>query len=383
MSVFALGSNGSGQLGIGHSEDVSVPKPVVFYQESPADTHAIVGGGNHTLLLTKCGRLYWSGDASSGACGPPPAQDATGVAVNCFHRMVLDDRDEPTATFRPVTMAAATWQASIFVRSDGDGRSTSVYTCGTGTKGELGQGPMIVRLSRPSLLEDFPPEGTEVVHLAACIGHIVVVLSDGTAYGWGNGRKGQLGEPATVTFSPRMIAGVGFAVQHVAAGRDFTCLLGRPDEGKYTILGADKWGITSSVGGAPALLPPWKEVVASWSNLYVLRVDGTLMSWGRNDYGQNNAAVVSRIRKLAVGSEHVVALLDNDDVAAWGWGEHGNCGPVTADGRQGHRNTIVAVGNLPPGIRVVAVGAGCATTWVIIGRNSNTPNSPPRDIRPN
>jgi protein ATS1 len=29
VTVFALGSNGSGQLGIGHKEDVSVPKQVV------------------------------------------------------------------------------------------------------------------------------------------------------------------------------------------------------------------------------------------------------------------------------------------------------------------------------------------------------------------
>jgi len=32
-TVYAIGSNGSGQLGIGHKEDVSVPKQVLFDDE--------------------------------------------------------------------------------------------------------------------------------------------------------------------------------------------------------------------------------------------------------------------------------------------------------------------------------------------------------------
>ena len=71
--VYSLGSNGSGQLGIGHEEDVSVPKPVYFADSPPASIRAIAAGGNHTLILSDAGELYWAGDPTSGACPIRPA----------------------------------------------------------------------------------------------------------------------------------------------------------------------------------------------------------------------------------------------------------------------------------------------------------------------
>ncbi len=69
--LFALGSNGSGQLGIGHKEDVSVPKQVLFPEDLSIlpTIRKIAAGGNHTLLLTEPGELFWSGDSTTGACG--------------------------------------------------------------------------------------------------------------------------------------------------------------------------------------------------------------------------------------------------------------------------------------------------------------------------
>ncbi len=357
MDLFALGSNGSGQLGIGHKEDVSVPKPVQFSPDPPGTVTAVAAGGNHTLLLTGSGELYWSGDAASGACGRVP-----GAAEPIFRAMASPDG---TGGVTRVGMVAATWEASVFTTLDQHGKNTALYSCGVGLKGELGQGPLIVRVPAPSRIPDFIPPDTEVVHLSACMGHAVVVLSNGHAYGWGNGRKGQLGGPEELVFSPRKIEGVPFSITKAACGKDFTCFVGEASKGQICILGSDKWGLRSS---APPAVPGWQEIGAGWSNIYVLLSDGRVLSWGRNDYGQNTPDIPLKALKIAIGSEHAVALLEGGDVLAWGWGEHGNCGPAPTQQQPtgGQHNMIASSKYLPPGTRITGIGAGCATSWVII-----------------
>jgi len=364
-AVFALGSNGSGQLGIGHRDDVSVPKPVLFPEGSPTTVTSLVAGGNHTLVLSGAGELYWSGDASSGACGHVP-----GPTRPVFRKM---DVGPPSTATSPVGMVTATWGASVFTRLNALGLNADIYTCGTGEKGELGHGPHIVRLPVPELIPHFPPAGLHVVDLAACMGHVVVVLSNGEAYGWGAGRKGQLGSPADVVFSPRKIEGVGFGIKRAVCGKDFTCLLGDPSDGDYLVLGLDKWGLRSSI---PNAVPKWHDVGAGWSNFYLLGADGVILSWGRNDHGQGLSNHPVKFLAMAIGSEHALGLSENGDVLAWGWGEHGNCGPPTPGATTGGQaNVIVSSRYVPERSNVAKVGAGCATSWIVI--QSYTPVESP------
>ncbi|OIW33627.1 RCC1/BLIP-II protein [Coniochaeta ligniaria NRRL 30616] len=367
-TLAALGSNGSGQLGIGHKEDVSVPKQVWdspdLASSSPI-TH-VAAGGNHTLLLSDSGDLFWAGDSTSGACGRVSAEQT--AAKPQFHCVKLTDpsSDEPTTTFK-VGLVAATWEATIVTRLDPQGRNTSVYTFGAGTKGELGLGELIVRTPAPSRMAGFPPEGTEVVDLAACMGHVVAVLGNGDVYGWGNGRKGQLGVPDAVVSSPRKITDVGFKVARAVCGKDFTVLVGGADEPRVLFLGSDKWGIRDSL---PATAEDWRDVRASWGNVYALRGEGALESWGRNDHGQMTPPGLPRISKIAVGSEHVLALDEEGNVLTWGWGEHGNCGPKVDDGDvKGRWNVIAFAKYLPPDCKVTSIGAGCATSWIVVGHS--------------
>src|SRR4051812_17276640 len=104
--VYALGSNGSGQLGISHKEDVSVPKQVAFQEPLTEDIIAVKAGGNHSLLLSSNGRIYWSGDSSSGACGLP-----NNPQIPQFQpvRLFLEE----TSISGRVTQFTATWEASI------------------------------------------------------------------------------------------------------------------------------------------------------------------------------------------------------------------------------------------------------------------------------
>lgn len=355
-ALYALGSNGSGQLGIGHSEDVSVPKPVLFKNACPDGLTHIRAGGNHTLLSS--GTLHCSGDSSTGACGLKP--DATGVESHFDEAHLFSEgSSKPRAAF-----CAATWEASIVVLQDENGRATRVHAFGTGNKGELGLGELIFRSSKAQLIKNFPPDGTEVLGLAASMSHVVVVLDNGDVYGWGSGRKGQLGQPEEVVHSPRKIEGVNFKVLRAVCGREFTCLLGEKGAGEHAILGSDKNGIRST---APQNVAGWKDIGSTWGSIFVLHNEGHISCWGRDDHGQLAPQGLPPLSQIACGSEHVLGLTVDGDVLAWGWGEHGNCGPNTIEGDvKGKWNVIASSKYLSAGTKISTIGAGCATSWIYI-----------------
>lgn len=359
-SVFAIGSNGSGQLGITHKEDVSVPKPVSFYPSPPSaplpssPIVTIAAGGNHTLLLTEAGQVYWSGDSSTGACGIGPLTN-----LPAFQEVKSTTEEE----VGDVALIAATWEASIVVAKDDVGQRTKIYSFGVGIKGELGLGELIVRTPSETQLKGFPPPNTEIVDLHACMSHVVCVLSNGDAYGWGNCRKGQIGEPAAVVHTPRKIE-VGFKVVRAVCCKEVTCLFGEADSGEMQVMGSDKWKLRS---GAPSKASAWKDVGAGWGNIYILTKEGGLNAWGRDDHGQLPPPNLPPLKSIAIGSEHVVALSESGDVLSWGWGEHGNCGPqVENSDVKGRWNIIASSKFIPPGSSIDTIGAGCATSWICI-----------------
>jgi protein ATS1 len=357
--VYAIGSNGSGQLGIGHKEDVSVPKPVLFGAKTPGLVTRVKAGGNHTLLLSS-GALYCSGDLASGARGPisdskqPDSQ---------FQQVRLTSEGSPLQN-SPIVLCAASWEASFIVQMDETRRASKVYSFGIGNKGELGQGELLFRSAKAQLIKDFPAEGLVVVDLAASVSHVIAVLSNGDVYGWGSGRKGQLGQPEGLVYIPRKIMGLDFKVVRAVCGREFTYLVGKSGEGKHVILGSDKWNVRSA---APPAVPGWKDVGAGWGSITVLQEDGKLLSWGRDDHGQLAPPELPALSQIAIGSEHALGLTVEGEVLAWGWGEHGNCGPSTTNGDvKGKWNTIASSKYLPPGSKIYNIGAGCATSWICI-----------------
>lgn len=458
MNLFAFGSNGSGQLGLGHAEDVSTPTQCLFapfaasaenqYQDSVGQVKdkivQIVAGGNHTLLLTRQGHVYAAGYNSDGRCGPDTHIDLSQDQLEAnaekfqneennvlrFQRVIFTD---PTTgctvdTFKSVS---ATWEASILVASvptqtnfpDNHGDATihhdKVFVQGSALKGELGLGDSTLRhgmsVTPGTSISNFPPLGTAVSALASGMGHSVAILSNGDVYGWGGSRKGQLGEGlkgAKIVWSPMQISGIPFPATGAVCGREFTVVIGRREKGEFLVLGdkGNRWGVldvndsdalrlrirgeegvgasvdsscaaSTSVRGGAAFWG-FEDIGASWHGIYVhlaaladgssspaVTKENSLVAWGRNDRGQLPPLDLPTLDRLAVGSEHVLALLRDGSVAAFGWGEHGNCGPDTDP--HGNVAGTFKVISLPDtaysaGGRVVGVGAGCATSWVIV-----------------
>ena len=330
MPIYAWGSNGSGQLGVGHQGDLSQPARCVEISNAlHVNPKAIAAGGNHTLILDTSGQLHFIGSAS-------------GVAVGTI--------------FQDIRLCSATWDASILCTT-----SDEVIVLGKGERGELGCGKHIRDTSGSSTkvnVSAVNPENATIVQLASSIHHTVAVLSDGNVIGWGNGRKGQLGEPADIVWEPRKISGIGFKVVKATCGQGFTFLVGEPKLGQCVVLGHDKFDVKSA---APQFVPKWKAVGATWGSVFVLFEDGSLKSWGRNDHGQLASPSSSNIAQIALGSEHALALAADDKLYAWGWGEHGNCGPDTDETGDAKEAKEIKV---PTEVdKIQGLAAGCATSW--------------------
>ena len=349
MQLYAFGSNGSGQLGIGNTNDVSTPQLCLFqgHTELPGRPLKIVAGGNHTLLLLDNGTVYYAGALRDGQLN----SGAVLPTASTFRKAYISEPGDKVMT------CSAFWEGSVFVTAE-----NQVFTAGIGSKGECGIGG----LSSPpglQMLEDFPPnysqERSKIVDVASGVDHTVVVLADGDVWGWGNGRKGQLAQPAEFVWVPRRLRDLEFPIIRAVCGREFTLLIG--DGGRCTILGSNKHAIKSQ---APAAIPEWADISASWGSLFVLRSSGSIKSWGRNDHGQLTPPGLPDIQQIAAGSEHVVALTKEHMVISWGWGEHGNCGSNT-DGNgdvKGKWNKIL-LDQAEIHQNVLGIGAGCASSF--------------------
>lgn len=344
MRLYAFGSNGSGQLGIGSTYDTNIPKVCPLPDHLPSVPKSIVAGGNHTLLLFNDGTVFYSGSSRDGSVQSEFAPSAT----HTFQRAYIS-----TLT-KDVKLCSAWWDGSVFVDT-----SDSVYTAGPGSKGEQGTKgpPNSFGLQK---LQKFPPTETQqigtIVDVNSGVDHTVVVLADGTVWGWGNGRKGQLTGSRATAWSPRRFEQSKQSVARAVCGRDFTFLMYK--NGTHEVLDTNKWGLQED---APEPTSDWKDVSASWGSIFILKEDGKVESWGRNDHGQLAPPGLPDIEQLAVGSEHVVALTKGGRVVSWGWGEHGNCGVDTDENGdvKGKWNEIP----VDQSDIVLGVGAGCATSF--------------------
>ncbi|KAK3679342.1 alpha tubulin suppressor [Recurvomyces mirabilis] len=315
--LFAFGSNGSGQLGLGHNDDTASPQAVTRNDSHIAQ---IAAGGNHTIVLYTDGEANFYGLNASGQCG-----QLSQAAASAW------------------TQVAATWTTSILLHQDG-----TIFTCGEGLNGELGLGGEKQQTQELTRIPSFPPQGTSIAQISSSMAHTVAILSNGEVWGWGKNRKGQLGEPNIDVWSPRKVEGLPFAAAKAVCGKDFTYIVSAHGEGKAHLLGLpknDRFGLRASL---PRFVPDWKDIAASWGSVFVLKDNGELHGFGRDDHGQLPPSGLPAVAAIAAGT--------------WGWGEHGNCGePTNEHGDVNGRWKEMEVHG-----QIASIAAGCATSFLVI-----------------
>jgi alpha-tubulin suppressor-like RCC1 family protein/phosphodiesterase/alkaline phosphatase D-like protein len=222
----------------------------------------------------------------------------------------------------------------VILHADG-----SVFAWGANLNGELGNGTdtytsLPVSVDRSGVLKD-----KQVIRVAAGNTHSLALCSDGSVAAWGSSLNldgSHLGPADTSSFvySPILVP-----VQHLAPGK--------------AVIGVAAGDRTSHA---------WFE-------------DGTIASWGSNNYAQlgNNSVVGSsdpvrvysegalagkRVTSVAAGEHHVAALCSDGTVACWGRGDNGQLG-----------NNSTAHRAIPVAVSTAGILAGKTVVQLAAGRN--------------
>ncbi|KAG9205050.1 hypothetical protein G6514_009509 [Epicoccum nigrum] len=350
--LWVFGSNGEGQLGEGIPVADIVDKPTLLPSQSFfQSTESIRSGDNHTLFLLDDGSIYGAGDnrvAQLSAKSDAPPQ------VNKFKKLES-----------LITLCAASSTTSAFITYK-TASGFSLSTQGQGRWGELGRGDMDSTTSNDPNAVSWMDNYLfgEPVDFAAGVWHYVAVMASGAVYGWGKARLGQLGAQLHEKVTqPTQIESLPFKPFRVVCGKDFTYLVGDPSTGEHMVLGKDKFNIIS---GMPSHVKGYKDIGATWHAIFVLFEDGRLAAWGKENQWKLLPPGLPLLNRIAVGTDHILAVTTEGKLISWGWAKHGNCGDVSSLQRDIKYDMISGFWNeiRIPG-KITKIAAGYCTSFVI------------------
>lgn len=298
-TLTSWGLNTFGQLGNNTTETTRVPVTVT------TTTGALFGktvvatsvGQSHTVVRFSNGGMAAWGRNAEGQLGNNTTTNSN-IPVEVFSGGVLSGKK--------IAAVSAGAAHNVALCSDG-----TVVTWGSNSSGQLGSGTAIVSSLIPTNITGLGAlSGKTVVAVAAGAHHCLALCSDGRVVAWGRGTSGQLGTGSTSSSSlPVAVSWTG-----VMAGKT----------------------VVSIAAGADHNL--------------ALCSDGTLVAWGRNDFGQigNNLAgnlsspgrvetssgalMGKTVISLAAGTNHSLVLLSDGSLAAWGSNAQGQLGTIGSNG---------------------------------------------------
>ncbi|MFC7531512.1 RCC1 domain-containing protein [Actinoplanes sp. GCM10030250] len=245
---------------------------------------------------------------------------------------------------------------------------------GSGAHGQLGNGGTSNR-ARPAAVD--APAGVTFSSLTAGDGHTCGLAGGVTAYCWGRGDMGQLGDGGSADrVRPVAVdAPAGLTFRQLTAGDDHTC--GLAGEGRAYCWGRGDYGRLGNSGVAGQSRPvvvdapagvTFSRLAAGGDHTCGLTGDGRAYCWGRGDHGRlgiNNSVVYRwspvavdapagvTFSELAAGGGHTCGQGNDTVTYCWGEGESGALG----DGGAANRLRPTAVG-APDGVTFTELAAG-------------------------
>ena len=222
-------------------------------------------------------------------------------------------------------------------------RDGSVWCWGNGNSGRLGNGATSGSFDTPQAVSG----GGSWLMVSAGVGHSCGVKGDGSAWCWGAGGMGQLGNGGGGTNSePVKVTGESEWIE-IAAGSEHSC--GLKSDGSAWCWGSNWDGALGTGDNTDQNAPVpvvgdhrWVTLSTSVDHTCGIRVDGSAWCWGRGVFGQlgNGSAATSNTPvevsggaswvTISAGSQHTCGI--QNDGSAWCWG-------VGISGRLGNGNT--------------------------------------------
>ncbi|XP_031681979.1 probable E3 ubiquitin-protein ligase HERC1 isoform X1 [Oncorhynchus kisutch] len=314
-SVKACGKGSYGRLGLGDSNNQSMPKKLAL--EPPRNMCKVSsskGSDGHTLAVTGEGEVFSWGDGDYGKLGH--GNSATQKYPKIIQGPLLG---------KVVVCVSAGYRHSAAVTNDGE-----LYTWGEGDFGRLGHSDSHSR-NVPTLVKDISGVGQ-----AACgSSHTMAVAQDGRmVWSFGGGDNGKLGHGDTNrVYRPKVIEALhGFIIRKVCAGSQSSLALTSAGQ-------VFAWGCGSCLGcgssETTSLRPRFIEELS-----------------------------VTKIIDISCGDSHCLALSHENEVYAWGNNAMGQCG-------QGHTSTPVTkpkkvIGLEGVSIQQITAGTSHSLAWTAV-----------------
>jgi alpha-tubulin suppressor-like RCC1 family protein len=222
------------------------------------------------------------------------------------------------------------------------------YAWGESDSGRLGNNNSSIDRSSPvSVVGGF----TDWCQVSTGYRHSLGVRGNGTAWSWGYGGNGRLGNNSTIARSSPVSVVGGFTDWcRVAAGEDHS--LGVRVNGTAWGWGYNTNGELGDATGTSRISPvsvvggftDWCQLSAGCRHSLGVRTNGTAWAWGQAQDGKlgNNTSTINRNspvsvaggftdwRQLSAGRQHSLGLRSNG--TAWAWGKN--------DGQLGDNSTI-------------------------------------------
>ncbi|EPS71760.1 hypothetical protein M569_02995, partial [Genlisea aurea] len=186
--------------------------------------------------------------------------------------------------------------------------------------------------------------------ISAGASHSAALLSGNVVCTWGRGEDGQLGHGDTEDrLSPTQLTALdGQEIVSVICGADHTTAYSE------SRLQVHSWGWGDfgrlGHGNSTDLFLPQpikafqglkiKQIACGDSHCLAVTMNGEVQSWGRNQNGQlglgnTEDSLVPRkiesfegiaVKMVAAGAEHTAAVTEDGELYGWGWGRYGNLG---------------------------------------------------------
>jgi alpha-tubulin suppressor-like RCC1 family protein len=310
-SIWAWGSNDSGQLGNGGTSNSSAPNAVVGL----TDVTQFVGAGSGGYAVRANGTVAAWGANTYGALGNGSAVSSSNVPV-------------AVTGLTGVTSVAAGILLGTALKADG-----TVWSWGYGGSAQLGNGttansPVPVQASGL----------TGVTQIASGAGGATFALrSDGTVWSWGHGMYGALGNGTTTDRPvPGQISSLSGIVGIAGGSAGGYALKSDHTVWAWGSNGYGQLGDGTLVDrSVPVQVHGLTNVAAIAGGAYAglaLKADGTVWDWGFNSFGAlgNNSTVNSPLPVQVTGLTTATAIAGGGqsgyalkaDGSAWAWGHN-------------------------------------------------------------
>lgn len=373
-AVKCWGYNSYGQLGDGTQDSKNTPTQV---SGLTSGVNQITAGWLSSCALLGTGEVRCWGSNLSGQIG-----DGT----------ITNWRLTPTKVIglsSSVTHVSAANHFSCARLSSG-----SVQCWGRGKRGELGDGTVINKSTkpRPTQILDL---SSNALSLAAGSNHTCALLDSGSLKCWGLNLSGQIGDGFQVDkYAPTQVTGLSSGVTSVVAGENHSCAL--LSDGSAKCWGQNTYGAIGDDSTIDRSLPTQvlgltsgvSKISAGGRNTCVLLSSGAVKCWGDNSSGQIGngdaelrsqkiptqvSGLTSDVTQISMGYGHACALLSTGAVKCWGANGAGQLG----DGSQNNKNAPIQVSGLTSGVIQIAAGnyqtcalltTGAVKCWGVNGK---------------